>query len=850
MLHVSSLQHVPKRVRRNAPTPVYGNAQTQYLKLLIELNGIVAVDGSYPCYIVRDYVHGTDGSFTGLSNIEYVHVYVLPLTFQGNDTRMVVMCDCHDMQTARAALRGVSCLDHASRDFKLQSCLHAKVIQDALASGRLETKGTYISSIADASFGLEINRCTLLEGGAERLLVSFGVDASAFGRLFITTDSNKHYQCCNDHCIRRKKATGCAHVTSFVDWLDTQEETSAFDGFEPVPENFVTPPLISEKNKECVSKEKIPLHYVSRHTHARATFQGNWLPPCDECQATQSTCHHCIPDREGACDCGGEWSSESKLRCRGTLIGLYASKAVDVYYRWCLACGTRKSYDGKQVGVYNFSNYYLFHHEVMFGYVDSMQHCKLPFAAFFQILQENYKRVSSGSPLCGGATFRRATQAFMFDLVDCDYSKGFECPTCAGLAPHKRVIIMDGKMMGHRADLRLDDIVAEPEGDAIVINHTEFIYIKDTKLRKYVRMFGNTSKPYMDDDEYARMLRLSKDHLPALHKYLVMIGFEKVRAHTGGFDAYVGPTEHARLLRCISTEYAMSAVLPPGLIFGTPTSPLERIMQASMISAKDRQFLREAWPALAEVITKPLDPESTKCLPRAMHPLLRDLQTVARLPASGDDTTHLDLRDDLDNNEKFVFMPNHPVCRKLARYGDLRDDTTYLCNKYNKKCRGMTPGIFAMFCPHGVCLGFRIMSRHEGPRTAFEMVYERFKVAPGVIIYDNACNFHRYCMKRQRAYFSNTLYLIDRMHSSGHVGCPESFNMRVYPGTMEIMPGMTIEKLNSQVAEQGNSRLENICTQVAFMKQENFMKYVKFYMYCKNEILIERQNKLLRDAAM
>ena len=847
---MNDLQQTPKRVRRHAPsTPpvdLYGNAQTQYLKLLVELNGIVPIEGNYPCFIVRDYIHGEGGSFRGLSSTEYVHVYVVPLTFRDGDERMVVMCDCHDMQTARDALRGISCLDHGSRDFKLQSCLHAKVIQDALASGRLKTKGRYISALDQASFGKPSNRCTMLEGCPGSLLVSFGVDERAFGRICITTDSNKHYQCCNDLCIRRKKATSCAHVTRFVEWLDAQDETSAFDGYEPLPENFVIPPLVSEKNKECVSKEKVPLHYASCHTKARATFHGDWLLRCDECEATQAaSCRHCIPDKQGTCECGGKWSSEVKLRCRGTLTGLYASTPVDVYYRWCLDCGARKQYDGKESGVYNFSNYYLFHHEVMFGYVDSMLHCKLPYAAFYQILQENYKRAATGTALCGGATFRRATQAFMFDLVDCDYSKGFECPTCAGIAAHKRVVIMDGKMMGHRADLRLDDVIAEPEGDAIVINHTEFIYIKHTKLRKYVRMFGNTSKPYMDDNEYARMLRLAKEHLPALHKYLEMIGYQKVRAHTGGFDAFVGPAEHARLLRSISTEYAMSAVLPPRLIFGTPSSPLERIMEASMISAKDRQFLRETWPALAEVITKSPNPEDTKCLPRTMHPLLRDLQTVARLPASSDDTSHLDLHEGLDNNEKFVFMPNNPVCRKLARYGDMRDDTTYLCNKYNKKCRGMTPGIFAMFCPHGVCLGFRIMSRHEGPRTAFEMIYERFKVAPGVIIYDNACNFHRYCMKRQGAYFANTMFLIDRMHSSGHVGCPESFNMRVYPGTMEIMPGTTIEKLNSQAAEQANSRLENICTQVAFMKQDNFMKYVKFYLFCKNEILIERQNKLL-----
>ena len=40
--------------------------------------------------------------------------------------------------------------------------------------------------------------------------------------------------------------------------------------------------------------------------------------------------------------------------------------------------------------------------------------------------------------------------------------------------------------------------------------------------------------------------------------------------------------------------------------------------------------------------------------------------------------------------------------------------------------------------------------------------------APGVFIYDNACNAHRYAMKREPVYFARTWFAIDRTHQKGH----------------------------------------------------------------------------------
>ena len=45
-----------------------------------------------------------------------------------------------------------------------------------------------------------------------------------------------------------------------------------------------------------------------------------------------------------------------------------------------------------------------------------------------------------------------------------------------------------------------------------------------------------------------------------------------------------------------------------------------------------------------------------------------------------------------------------------------------------------------------------------------------FLLAPSVIVYDNACNLHTYCLNRHPTYFRNTRFLVDRLHWRDHTG--------------------------------------------------------------------------------
>lgn len=137
---------------------------------------------------------------------------------------------------------------------------------------------------------------------------------------------------------------------------------------------------------------------------------------------------------------------------------------------------------------------------------------------------------------------------------------------------------------------------------------------------------------------------------------------------------------------------------------------------------------------------------------------------------------------------------------------------------------------------HGRCLFLEILSRHEGPRTAFEILLERFPEAPGLVIYDNACNLQRYIEAREPHFFRNTLFRIDGFHSPGHVKCPRECSCSSYKRagrTFEFLPGVTAD-LNTQVAEQANSRIEIVRKTCASMTQRNFFSYVTYFFQRTN----------------
>ncbi|XP_046861912.1 uncharacterized protein LOC124455266 [Xenia sp. Carnegie-2017] len=132
------------------------------------------------------------------------------------------------------------------------------------------------------------------------------------------------------------------------------------------------------------------------------------------------------------------------------------------------------------------------------------------------------------------------------------------------------------------------------------------------------------------------------------------------------------------------------------------------------------------------------------------------------------------------------FFPSLPSLVERGHYvldtkraGHLDDCAKGVRSK--KKHGSLIPGIFLILCPHGICYGFQVMPDHESPNVPFTILRTRFSEAPELVIYDNACKLHEYCLNRDPAFFKKSKFIVDKFHWRNHSGCSEGYDINRYP---------------------------------------------------------------------
>lgn len=234
------------------------------------------------------------------------------------------------------------------------------------------------------------------------------------------------------------------------------------------------------------------------------------------------------------------------------------------------------------------------------------------------------------------------------------------------------------------------------------------------------------------------------------------------------------PRSFDRLLKAICRDYPLSGLLLASAVDGATdyNTLLTRAMTANIKTDIDaRVLLANHFPLLLALA----DACGWDIFPEPIRQLIIELQQRSRLPLNAFVPPNpMPAPPGFDDH--IAFSPQFPVLHLPQQYkadgrggthDTARDEVP--CTKYTQSHPGLTPGIFAVFCPHGMCMGFSIMSRGEGPKTAFDFIFHRFSSAPKMIIYDNACNLHRYSLRRQPLFFARTRFAIDRMHQNNHV---------------------------------------------------------------------------------
>lgn len=282
----------------------------------------------------------------------------------------------------------------------------------------------------------------VLEEGEARCpkIYSFVHDHNLFSRVTLSVDIHKYLVCRNHDC--RGICRHCTHIRRLQSLMDAFDPSGERNKVWQVLGNvrIVNTMLVMEdepfvadppsQHKSIVLKPALGIS-TQRICPSTASSQElrrknplhplPWLPACSHCQKTGETCTHCVPDVDGQCErCGSDWNDGDPVQAgwlrqrHAALLGCQGAVQVSTYYRPCLGCSAQKSFDGRNLGIFNFTDKTLLLHELLFQYLDSMVHSKTTFTGYHSMLQDQYARSGCSTLLRSRRVFGYAWNAIFF----------------------------------------------------------------------------------------------------------------------------------------------------------------------------------------------------------------------------------------------------------------------------------------------------------------------------------------------------------------------------------------------------------------------------------------------------
>ena len=196
---------------------------------------------------------------------------------------------------------------------------------------------------------------------------------------------------------------------------------------------------------------------------------------------------------------------------------------------------------------------------------------------------------------------------------------------------------------------------------------------------------------------------------------------------------------------------------------------------------------------------------------------------------------------DLANNtnssaaaEELLNNNNAPSQHKQRRDDDGVDD----CKKSFPGDPNRSYGFFAIMCTckyHCIYAIF-LMDKGESCRMPHDAIFNRFKVAPLFIFYDNACHLKAYCITRNSIYFFKTTFLIDDLHGRNHIAICSCTHLR-----RPFNTNIEVANSNTNVCENFFFQFRRTAgSQVAEMNSLNAVIMTKLYGILYNSHQIEK----------
>ena len=533
--------------------------------------------------------------------------------------------------------------------------------------------------------------------------------------------SQVHFRCTS--CSHHHRS--CNHVSAFMEWAEATEtgsEVLLHDDSDDTHQTYTS-----------VSQKKIPYPLPDRlkalhdQYESGLSFPDHLVPPY-------------VPDRRcvhgnafnGADPVASNWTACERPTIYKASVSITTSTRK-VYYRpSCGECSCKQEYDGQDDLLFNLDNKHLFCYNFLFSYLHSMVEGKNPLVAFLRACERNHSIQSHTQPV-RIKVLRQAWNAFA-RLLDIDPQQTYQCPLC-GLEPH--TVICDGTMIGFRKDFlpKLQQCTKQSQPTIPGSKHGDRILITSAKARALLLKYAATSKDrrptarakQLTTAEFRELCQLTDKDFPSLVAFL-----KSLTRHTG---KRLSPPEYRQLF----SELARCS--PACGIFQTRENShvfdiLQRVLSGGENlfdsgSHTNLSTLQEYVPVLVQFLLAATKGGKER-LSAVATQMVTHILDVCRAPYSKRPplpSCYLPVEED-----EFSYFPNVPPLSGKGKYAaDSRLNTSAHSDSCRKASYGhpsLSPGIFTVFCPHGICYGFEVMLSCESPRHPFSIFRHRFHVAP------------------------------------------------------------------------------------------------------------------------
>ncbi|XP_078658194.1 uncharacterized protein LOC144903683 [Branchiostoma floridae x Branchiostoma belcheri] len=675
---------------------------------------------------------------------------------------------------------------------------------------------------------------------ADPLLAMVSCDGS---RALVGTTTRQRYL----HCLTCDFGTrNCPHVNAYREWL--QEE--GLD--EPVDDGEKSTSLPSAKSWKAIPYPLPDDLRELQHDYDSGTLAlpENLVPEIpDSCCPNGFAWDSRDPVEEG-------WSHDETVTVYTEQCSFRQTNAdgelkdIKVYYRLCTGeCRCVLQYDGQEDLLFNLNNRDLITYSLLFRYLHLMLEARNPLAAFHRAYQRQVRSIGHGDvlPL---HKLRLAWDCFS-QLLAIDWEKSFKCTLC-GSQPD--VIICDGTSLGFRKDLIKHDTQNTQQPTTSQVqgsDHKERVFIPASQSRVLLSQYAGVNPRQKKRGKAIRPNALSAQQYHELvsslstFPHLSSLATLLQRLSCNGSHR-IAPDPYKKFLSELAKNSPLCGMLQ---IDHSEAEGSTKAIVRSVVQNRFNLFdsanaavferLRGEAPILVDFLFGVYKAEGSR-IPEDVAALVSDIVDRVSVPFRHEhDSTVYPPPEGEDIFGGYSFFPTMPPVRGQATYAKdaVHRRRTKACRDPGQRCNKLygghptlSPGIFTAFCRHGVCYGFTILKCHESPRHPFEILMGRFSRAPRVIVYDNACRLHQYCLNREPTFFRDTLFCVDRLHWINHTGCSAGYCMDSYHNHSSI----DVQKINSQVNEQANAGLKRIKAQLAYMAPRKFLFSVALFLAFKN----------------